>query len=168
MSEATPISPPGPPTPSDPAANATFAHKTSTAATTTTPFIDTSTPAINAAPVELDGASISPDQMSRKAGTKESQSTDLPPSSGRERSGSVVVSPGLDEEGEIEREFLGEGNVEESAHVKQKRAAMLATRSKDPGVIVDVSNPNPTAEEVEAAKSADGASTPAIPATGEP
>lgn len=34
----------------------------------------------------------------------------------------------------------------------QKRAAMLASRSKDPGVIVDVPN-EPTAEEVEAANS---------------
>jgi hypothetical protein len=44
----------------------------------------------------------------------------------------------------------------------QKRAAMLASRSKDPGVIVDVPN-DPTAEEVEAAKIADGTTTPAVP-----
>jgi hypothetical protein len=45
--------------------------------------------------------------------------------------------------------------------VWQKRAAMLATRSKDPSVIVDVPR-EPTAEEVEAAKSAEGASTPLL------
>lgn len=38
--------------------------------------------------------------------------------------------------------------------VLQKRAAMLASRSKDPGVIVDVPQ-EPTAEEVEAARKAD-------------
>jgi hypothetical protein len=43
----------------------------------------------------------------------------------------------------------------------QKRAAMLASRSKDPGVIVDVPQ-DPTAEEVEAAKSADGTITPGL------
>jgi hypothetical protein len=44
---------------------------------------------------------------------------------------------------------------------KQERAAMLASRSKDPGVIVDVPR-EPTAEEVEAAKSADGTVTPGV------
>ena len=43
----------------------------------------------------------------------------------------------------------------------QKRAALLSTRSKDPGVIVDVPQ-DPTAEEVQAAKSAEGTITPAI------
>jgi len=43
----------------------------------------------------------------------------------------------------------------------KKRAAMLASRSKDPGVIVDVPQ-DPTAEEVEAAKSADGTVTPGV------
>jgi len=38
---------------------------------------------------------------------------------------------------------------------------MLASRSKDPGVIVDVPQ-DPTAEEVHAAKSADGMTTPGI------
>lgn len=44
---------------------------------------------------------------------------------------------------------------------EQKRAAMLANRSKDPGVIVDLPQ-HPTAEEVEAAKSADGLTTPGV------
>jgi hypothetical protein len=38
---------------------------------------------------------------------------------------------------------------------------MLASRSRDPGVIVDVPQ-DPTAEEVEAAKSADGTVTPGL------
>lgn len=38
---------------------------------------------------------------------------------------------------------------------------MLANRSKDPGVIVDVPQ-YPTAEEVEAAKSAEGVTTPRL------
>lgn len=45
--------------------------------------------------------------------------------------------------------------------MKQKRAAMLASRSKDPGVIVDVPS-DPTAEEVEAAKIAEGTVTPGV------
>lgn len=43
---------------------------------------------------------------------------------------------------------------------------MLASRSKDPSVIVDVPQ-DPTAEEVEAAKSAEGTITPGLPAPGE-
>lgn len=57
-----------------------------------------------------------------------------------------------DEEG-IDAEFLGEGeNLGRDA--REKRAAMLASRSKDPSVIVDVPK-EPTAEEVEAARKAD-------------
>jgi hypothetical protein len=44
----------------------------------------------------------------------------------------------------------------------QKRKVLLESRSKDPGVIVDLPQ-EPTAEEVLAAKSAEGATTPAIP-----
>jgi hypothetical protein len=39
---------------------------------------------------------------------------------------------------------------------------MLARRGKDPGVIVDLPT-EPTAEEVEAAKATEGATTPGIP-----
>lgn len=39
---------------------------------------------------------------------------------------------------------------------------MLASRSKDPGVIVDLPQ-DPTAEEVQAAKSAEGTVTPGLP-----
>ena len=42
---------------------------------------------------------------------------------------------------------------------------MLASRSRDPGVIVDVPQ-DPTAEEVEAAKSADGTVTPEVSSSG--
>ncbi len=42
---------------------------------------------------------------------------------------------------------------------------MLASRSKDPSVIVDVPQ-HPTAEEVEAAKSAEGTVTPSVPPPG--
>lgn len=163
MAETTPISPPTSST-TDPTAtttkSTTFPHKTSVAVATSTPSIDTSTPAINAAPVELDGIPTSPAEASRKVTTDSKNE----PALSRERKGSVVVSPGLDVEGEIEREFLGEGNVEESAQVKQKRADILANRSKDPGVIVDVPQ-YPTAAEVEAAKSADGVSTPNLEMT---
>jgi hypothetical protein len=42
---------------------------------------------------------------------------------------------------------------------------MLAARSRDPGVIVDLPDA-PTADEVEAAKSADGTTTPAVAVEG--
>jgi hypothetical protein len=48
----------------------------------------------------------------------------------------------------------------------QKRAQILASRSKDPSVIVDVPN-GPTAEEVQAARSADGMVTPGLGREGE-
>jgi len=96
---------------------------------TQTPHIDTATPAINDAPVELPA--------------------DIPNS---------TLSP-ADEE-DIDREFLG-GGESAGKGVREQRAAMLASRSKDPGVIVDVPQ-DPTAEEVHAAKSADGMTTPGI------
>lgn len=60
---------------------------------TRTPFIDTSAPAINAAPVELDGGV----EVERKS------------AAGKDAEEKVVVSPGLGVEEEIEAEFLGEG-----------------------------------------------------------
>ncbi|KAL5430973.1 hypothetical protein PMIN05_009851, partial [Paraphaeosphaeria minitans] len=65
-----------------------FLHKTSAAASTRTPFIATATPAINDAPVELDGVPTSP-----------------PAATGARKAGVV----GLGEEDEIEAEFLGDG-----------------------------------------------------------
>ncbi|KAH7379102.1 hypothetical protein DE146DRAFT_303271 [Phaeosphaeria sp. MPI-PUGE-AT-0046c] len=107
--------------------SSTFPHKTSPAVVSHTPLIDMNTPAINAAPVELDGV----------------------PMAG-------ITSPG--DEGDKEERFLsGEATVGRG----EQRAAMLASRSKDPGVIVDVPQ-EPTAEEVEAAKSADGSVTPGV------
>ncbi|KAF2023391.1 hypothetical protein EK21DRAFT_29447, partial [Setomelanomma holmii] len=125
----------------------TFPHKTSPAVTTQTPLINTATPSINAAPVELDGNVLSHEDLKRRT-TEGSTSS----------SGAGVLSP-VDQE-DIDGEFLGEG---ESAGrgFREKRAAMLASRSKDPGVIVDVPQ-DPTAEEVEAAKSADGTVTPGL------
>lgn len=67
-----------------------------------------------------------------------------------------ITSPGDD--GDKEASFLS-GDVRVGAG--EQRAAMLASRSKDPGVIVDVPQ-EPTAEEVEAAKSADGTTTPGL------
>ncbi|KAF1911524.1 hypothetical protein BDU57DRAFT_543015 [Ampelomyces quisqualis] len=100
---------------------ATFPHKTSPAVATQTPLIDTSTPAINAAPVELDGLCVGKIADTQPAGR--------------------ISSPAAAEE--------------------EKRSEMLASRSKDLGVIVDVPR-FPTAEEVLAAKSADGTVTPGM------
>jgi hypothetical protein len=72
--------------------SATFPHKTSLAVTTQTRHIDTSTPAINAQPVELDGIPTSPQEQELKR---------------RETGGGRVVSPAEDED--IDAEFLSEG-----------------------------------------------------------
>lgn len=155
----------------------TFPHKTSAAVSTRTPFIDTATPAINAAPVELDGVPTSPLAKEKKD------------------AGNVGVV-GLGEEAEIEAEFLGEGSRSGGREVsevrpcniatqymppmtylkqhlflpkdagcrlmgKQKRKEMLAQRGRDPGVIVDLPT-EPTAEEVRAAKAMEGAVTPGV------
>ncbi|KAH7061734.1 hypothetical protein BKA63DRAFT_201388 [Paraphoma chrysanthemicola] len=154
MSNPPPISPPTitsnvPPATDGPispvARSGTFPHKTSPAVATQTRLIDTSTPAINDAPVELDGVVLTHEDIKRRT-------------TGGSTSGSVVLNPADDED--IDAEFLGEGE-NAGRGVREKRAAMLASRSKDPGVIVDVPQ-DPTAEEVEAAKSADGTITPGL------
>ena len=70
---------------------ATFPDKPSSPAVAHAPLIDTSVPAINAQPVELDGIPTSPQEQESKR---------------REMGGSRVLSP-ADEE--VEAEFLGEG-----------------------------------------------------------
>jgi len=72
-----------------------FPHKTSPAVVTQTPLIDTSTPAINDAPVELDGGAITPEELRRRR-TEE------------EFSGVRGSMRGPDE-GDIDAEFLGQG-----------------------------------------------------------
>ncbi|KAF2831630.1 hypothetical protein CC86DRAFT_342580 [Ophiobolus disseminans] len=157
MTAQPPISPPTITTTGAPASSdgpispvsrsGTFPHKTSPAVSTQTPLIDTATPAINDAPVELEAMPVTSEEFKRRT---------------TDPSGSGVLSPA--DEDDIDAEFLGEG---ESAGrgVREKRAAMLASRSKDPGVIVDVPQ-DPTAEEVEAAKSADGTVTPGMKTPG--
>lgn len=73
-----------------------FPHTTSADVVTRMPFIDTATPAINPAPVELDGIPTSPDVAKQSEPSSDSQSKRL-------------VSPGLGEEEDINEEFLGEG-----------------------------------------------------------
>ena len=158
MANETPISPPTisstaslPPS-NDPISpvsrTATFPHKASPAAATQTRMIDTSTPAINAQPVELDGIPTSPEELKRRE-------------TGGSTSGGGFISPADGED--IDAEFLGEGGKGAGQIGREKRAAILASRSKDPGVIVDVPR-EPTAEEVEAAKSGDGMITPGLDA----
>jgi len=70
-----------------------FPHQTSANVATRTPFIDTGVPAINAAPVELDGGeAVAVGDAVAEEGRRAKE-----------------VSPGLGEEEDIEREFLGEG-----------------------------------------------------------
>ncbi|KAF2109404.1 hypothetical protein BDV96DRAFT_235423 [Lophiotrema nucula] len=121
----------------------TFPHKTSSAAAVH-PFIETSTKPINEFPVEIDGVPASPKDVKR-------------------RGAGDIVSPGLGEEAEIEEEFLGDGERGVGKEVWEKRKQLLASRSQDPAVVVDIPQ-EPTAEEVEAAKSAEGTVTPGLPA----
>ncbi|KAF3040152.1 hypothetical protein E8E12_009302 [Didymella heteroderae] len=136
MTEPTPISPPTE-TPTAPISRSTtFPRKTSPAVATQTSLIDTSVPAINAQPVELDGIPTSPQEQELKR---------------RETGGSRMLSPA---DGDIDAEFSSEDGKGTWQLGREKRAAMLASRSKDPGVIVDVPD-EPTADAVEAADSKD-------------
>lgn len=124
---------------------ARFPHHTSPSAAPKKPFIETSTPSINAQPVELDGTSTSPETLSRR-------STD-----GR-RSEERMFSPDMDDEVMEELSGVtGEGTRE-----REKRAAMLASRSRDPAVLVDIPQ-DPNADEVAAANTIAGQVTPALP-----
>ena len=159
MTEPTPTSRPSEDPVSPVSRIATFPAKPPSAAAAHAPLIDTSVPAINAQPVELDGLPTSPQEQATRR---------------LEKGGSRVLSP-ADED--VEAEFLGEGGKgagqlgREVGYLVspeffffsrgrgmltlvQKRAAMLASRSKDPGVIVDIPD-EPTAEAVEAADSKD-------------
>ncbi|KAF1938017.1 hypothetical protein EJ02DRAFT_458214 [Clathrospora elynae] len=163
MTDTTPISSPILTTKAPPASSSSsdpispisrskiFPNKTAAVVMGQTRLIDTNTRAINDTPVELDGGAISPED-SRRRGTGGSVGV----------GGSVMRSP-ADEE-DIDAEFLG-GEENLGREARAKRAEMLATRSKDPSVIVDVPQ-DPTAEEVEAARSADGMVTPGLSATG--
>ena len=92
MASTTPVSPPNE-TPISPISRTvTFPHKTSPAVATQTPLIDTSVPAINAQPVELDGVPTSPQEQELKR---------------RETGQSRLTSPAQDED--IDAEFLSEG-----------------------------------------------------------
>ncbi|KAF2132988.1 hypothetical protein P153DRAFT_382609 [Dothidotthia symphoricarpi CBS 119687] len=143
MAGSTPISFPANSNPISPIERTnTFPHKTSAAVVTQTPLIDMNTPAINAAPVELDSVSVGEERRETGGTTR-----------GIVIGGSTGVASLSDEEG-VNGEVLGRG-----FDGSEQRVAMLASRSKDPSVIVDVPQ-EPTAEEVSAAKSAEGMVTP--------
>lgn len=91
MANPRPVFPPNE-TPISPVSRAgTFPHKTSPAVASQTPLIDTSVPAINAQPVELDGIPTSPQAQELKR---------------RETGQSRVISPAQED---IDAEFLSEG-----------------------------------------------------------
>jgi len=119
-------------TPSSP----TFVKHTTTDATSTHPFIDTTVAPINAAPVELDSTpvdSVSPVERKESWKVKGDRT-------------SATISPDLDEEiyGELNGEKGGNGVS------REKRKELLAARSKDPAVLVDLPQ-TPRAEEYEVA-----------------
>ncbi|KAF2728273.1 hypothetical protein EJ04DRAFT_504313 [Polyplosphaeria fusca] len=124
----------------------TFQHKTTSAAPVHA-FLETSHPAINPSPVEIDGTAAVP--SSHHTSTTDSAKPDS------------IVSPGLGEEQDIESEFLGEGGLPVGREVREKREAELAKRARDPAVLVDIPK-EPNAEEVEAARSAEGTVTPGM------
>lgn len=96
MPSTPPISPVPTTDPISPVSNSsTFPHKTSPAVATQTPLIDTSTPAINEAPVELDGGAITPEELRRRT-------------TGEGLGGVRGSIRGPDEE-DIDAEFLGQG-----------------------------------------------------------
>ena len=108
MTEPKPTSPPSETPVSPVSRTATFPDKQpSSAAAAHAPPIDTSVPAINAQPVELDGLPTSPQEQETKR---------------REMGGSRVLSP-ADED--VEAEFLGEGG---------KGAGQLGREVGSPGI----------------------------------
>ncbi|KAF2799369.1 hypothetical protein K505DRAFT_389008 [Melanomma pulvis-pyrius CBS 109.77] len=179
--EATPISPPQDPM-APVARAASFPHKTSASTPPTHAYIETSTPAINAVAVELDSVAIA--THGEKSGGIEGageegeekkegglrgivgglKKTLLGRKEGEDEGKKDGGNVGLGEQEDNDDEFLGGGGKAVGREVREKRAALLSTRSKDPGVIVDVPQ-DPTAEEVQAAKSAEGTVTPAVPAS---
>jgi len=105
---------------------------TTTNAAPTHEFIDTTVAPINTNPVELDSTPVSP--IVRKEGWKPSK----------------IVSPN-EEEDEAYGELTGEKGGNEV--VREKRKQLLAERSKDPAVLVDIP-PTPRAEEYGVAEEA--------------
>jgi len=118
-----------------------FPHKTSASVASIKPFIETSTPAINSEPVEMDASP-----------TVERRGTGMTDDGGEGR----MFSP--DQDDEIMEELSGVRG--EGTGVREKRAAMLASRSKDPAVLVDIPQ-DPNADEVASANTVAGQVTPA-------
>ncbi|KAF2436699.1 hypothetical protein EJ08DRAFT_711805 [Tothia fuscella] len=111
-----------------------YIKHTTTNAAPANPYIDTTINSINTAPVELDSTPVSP--VTRK------QSWKAPTTVG----GASTVSP--DEEEETYAELSGE--VGGNGVGREKRKKLLAARSKDPAVLVDLPQ-TPRAEEYEVA-----------------
>ncbi|KAF2705073.1 hypothetical protein K504DRAFT_506543 [Pleomassaria siparia CBS 279.74] len=173
MADSTPVSPPSVSVSSNPLSP--VAQPPSSSLQGTAPTHETSTPAINSFAVELDSTAIeaptdkagpnTEDQneghgglkdkvagLAKKVLGKKSDSEE-----GKVEGGNV----GLGEEEDINEEFLGGGERGAGKEVREKRAELLSTRAKDPGVIVDLPQ-DPTAEEVQAAKSVEGIITPVV------
>ncbi|KAF1999338.1 hypothetical protein P154DRAFT_437298 [Amniculicola lignicola CBS 123094] len=147
-----PSNPANPISPVSVTRHTSFPHQTSGSVPPTIPFIEVDTPAINDEPIELDSEALTREEAKRR-GTGDSVGM-----------GKGKGWEGLEKEAEGEEEFLGEGGKGEGRVVREKRAAILASRSKDPAVLVDLPD-EPTAVEVEAAKSAEGAVTPGLPSS---
>jgi len=101
------------------------------------PSIDTSTPAINETPIELDSTPVSPATSTKRADSWPVR-----------RNGSVA-SP------DVHDAVYGElsGSRDETARVRDQRSALLDRRRQDAGVLVDIPD-TPDAEDFEAAEGA--------------
>ncbi|KAF1989748.1 hypothetical protein K402DRAFT_390718 [Aulographum hederae CBS 113979] len=139
-------------TPSLPSASTT----TPSSATSIPPSVLSSIPPLNTQPIELDSTPIDSPTAGR-APVQEMASVDLiggdaaTSSSSSRRRQKDGVSPGEEEDvyGELSGE-VGMGKLE-----REKRAAALSKRSKDPAVLVDIP-PGPQAEELEVVAAAAG------------
>ncbi|KAF2099622.1 hypothetical protein NA57DRAFT_75123 [Rhizodiscina lignyota] len=124
-----------------------FAHHTSSAAPLH-PFIDTSTPAINAAPIELDSTPVSPVAKQYSwpisGGPRSADTSATTPQSANSMGKKNGVSPDHDQE--VYSELSGEVGV--GLKEREKRAALLKERSQDPAVVVDLPQ-EPAADELE-------------------
>ncbi|KAF2203550.1 hypothetical protein GQ43DRAFT_438736 [Delitschia confertaspora ATCC 74209] len=135
----------------------TFPHKTSPDDSMSNPFTETDTLVINTEPIELDSTSVGLETVNSRGGGELKRTNTVGSRSGGTKKGGV--SPDIEEEeAGVEVGVLGRGDVGE---LRAKRAQHLATRSKDPAVLVDLPQ-GPTADEVAAAQAVEGVVTPKL------
>ncbi|KAF2088249.1 hypothetical protein K490DRAFT_56258 [Saccharata proteae CBS 121410] len=127
----------------------------------TKPSIDTSTPAINAQPVEMDGTptTTSPHEVRERMGSWDIGGSSSGGShggigaSGGGGAGGMSAASALAEEEDALEEF---GLVGRQRGRSEARAQLLSSRKSDPAVLVDIPQ-GPSVEELELAAKAEAA-----------